>query len=134
MREALARISVNVKDWSGGTTIGGCLRSFNEGPARSLLGSKTLVVVISDGWDRGDCDLLANEMRRLGSRSYKVIWLNPLAGRPGYEPLVKGMQVVLPYVDDFLPLHNLKSFEALARQLGTIETRHPGKTWPGRAR
>jgi len=123
-----------VMDWSGGTRIGESLKEFNFKWSRRMLRRGAVVIIISDGWDRGDAHQLEQEIARLRRSVHRLIWLNPLAGRPGYEPLVKGMQVVLPYVDDFLPLHNLESFEALARQLGTIETRRPGKTWPGRAR
>ncbi len=118
--EALNRISQNVVDWSGGTTIGPCIREFNEGPGRSLLSSRTIVIIISDGWDRGDSDLLGNEMRRLNSRSYKVIWLNPLAGSANYQPICTGMKVALPYVDYFLPAHNLNALLGLNRVLKTL--------------
>lgn len=118
--EALNRMSENIRDWSGGTNIGNCLRDFNEGPGRSILGSKTIVVIISDGWDRGDCDTLAAEMIRLRSRTYKVIWLNPLAGSPTYQPICSGMKAALPYVDYFFPAHNLNALLTLSKVLGSL--------------
>ncbi|MBI4320963.1 MAG: VWA domain-containing protein [Chloroflexi bacterium] len=118
--EALARVALAVTDWSGGTTIGDCLRTFNEGAAKSILGKKSLVVLISDGWDRGDCETLAREMRRLSARSYKVIWLNPLAGSPHYQPICSGMKAAMPHVDYFLPAHNLQSLMTLSKLLVAI--------------
>lgn len=118
--DALSRLSQNVLDWSGGTAIGTSLREFNEGVGKSLLGSKTIVVIISDGWDRGDCDVLAAEMRRLRSRSYKIIWLNPLAGSPTYQPICSGMKSAMPYVDYFLPAHNLNALMILSKVLRSL--------------
>lgn len=118
--EALNRISQTVQDWSGGTAIGTSLREFNEGVGKSLLGSRTIVIIISDGWDRGDCDALSAEMRRLRSRSYKVLWLNPLAGSPSYQPICSGMKAALPFVDFFLPAHNLNSLLVLSKVLKSL--------------
>lgn len=117
LHSALAEISNTVKDWSGGTSIGTCLRAFNTGLGRSFLSSRTVVVIISDGWDRGDTDLLEQEMRHLARSSYKIIWLNPLLGSTSYQPLAKGMAAAVPYIDYFLPAHNLNSLIALARTL-----------------
>ena len=114
---ALEAISDKVADWSGGTSIGGCLHAFNYGPGRSKVTSRTVVVVVSDGWDRGDARLLGEEMRLLKRRSYKIIWLNPLLGNPQYQPLVKGIQAALPYVDYFLPAQNLSHLVKLGETL-----------------
>ena len=116
-RRRLRRVALQVHDWSGGTDIGNCVRRFNEDWARQLLGRRTVALVISDGWDRGDAALLAREMHRLRSACYKLIWLNPLLVDPAYEPLCKGMAAALPYVDYFLPFANLGSVQSLGKTL-----------------
>lgn len=121
--EALARISATVPDWSGGTSIGNSLRVFNDGDGKTILGKKSVVVIVSDGWDRGDCELLAHEMRRLRSACSKVIWLNPLAGSPNYQPICSGMKAVMPYVDYLLPAHNLNSLMELIKVLRGVSKR-----------
>ena len=83
------------------------------------------MVIISDGWDRGDPVLLAREMARLQRSCRRLIWLNPLLGAPGYQPLTQGMRAALPYVDNFLPVHNLRSLEALAALLGQVGDEAP---------
>ncbi len=118
--EALNRISESVPDWSGGTNIGTCLREFNNGAGKSLLSGRTIVVVISDGWDRGDSEAMAGEMQRLRSRAYKIIWLNPLAGSPDYQPICSGMKAALPYVDFFFPAHNLNALLVLSKVLKSL--------------
>jgi uncharacterized protein len=115
--QALERISRTVSDWSGGTRIGETLREFNLHWARRVLGQGAAVVFISDGWDRGDPVTLGAEMARLQRSAHRVIWLNPLLGSPDYEPLARGMRSALPFVDDFLPVHNLASLEAFGRHL-----------------
>ena len=80
-------------------------------------------MIISDGWDRGEPDLLATEIARLQRSCYRLIWLNPLLGAPDFEPLTRGLQAALPYVDDFLPIHNLNSLETLANYLSEIGPR-----------
>jgi uncharacterized protein with von Willebrand factor type A (vWA) domain len=109
-----------VMDWSGGTRIGESLRSFNYQWSRRVLRNSAAVIIISDGWDRGDTDLLGTEMARLQRSCHRLIWLNPLAGAPGYAPLVRGMRAALPYIDDFLPLHNLNSLEQIAMHLSVL--------------
>jgi uncharacterized protein len=116
-----------VFDWSGGTRIGASIREFNFKWSRRMLRRGAVVLVISDGWDRGDIDELEREIARLRRSVHRLIWLNPLAGKAGYEPVVKGMQAVLPYVDDFLPLNNLTSFKMLVEHLGRLETQHPNR-------
>ncbi len=114
---ALERISHSVVGWSGGTNIGRSLAAFNRDYAPSLVTHRTVVVVISDGWDRGDVTLLEREMQALKRRCYKILWLNPLLASENYEPLCKGMQAALPYLDLFLSVHNLNSLVALGRTL-----------------
>lgn len=120
---ALSGVSQAVTDWSGGTRIGECLERFNYDWARRVLAGGAVVLLISDGWDRGDPELLSKELDRLRRSCYRLIWLNPLLGSPEYEPLTRGMVAALPHVDDFLPVHNLKSLEELARHLERLERR-----------
>lgn len=115
---ALDEVAGAARDWSGGTRIGEALREHNFRWARRTLGSGAVAIIISDGWDRGDIDLLAQEMARLRRSVHRLIWLNPLLGAPDYRPLALGIRAALPYVDDFLPLHNLASLESLALELG----------------
>jgi uncharacterized protein with von Willebrand factor type A (vWA) domain len=89
-----------------------------------MLGRGAVAIIISDGWDRGDMDLLEREISRLRRSVSRLIWLNPLLGVPDYKPLVRGIQTALPYIDDFLPLHNLMSLEQIALQLGSLRINH----------
>jgi len=114
--EALDRLSREVEGWSGGTRIGASLSAFREGWG-DLVDRKTAFVILSDGWDTGEPELLARELRRLRARARKVIWLNPLLGSPDYEPRTRGMEAALPHVDLFAPVHDLESLEGLAREL-----------------
>lgn len=123
--QAIADVVASVDDWSGGTRIGESIKEFNFRWSRRVLRSGATVVVISDGWDRGDPQLLGAEMARLQRSCRRVIWLNPLLGAPGYQPLTQGIRASLPYVDHFLPIHNLKSMEALAKLLGAVEDTQP---------
>jgi uncharacterized protein with von Willebrand factor type A (vWA) domain len=104
-----------------GEPVLSCLRTFNYDWSRRVLGRGAVVIVISDGWDRGDMGLLSHEMNRLSRSASRLIWLNPLAGADDYEPLAKGIQAALPFCDDFLPLHNLHSLTQLAVLLGELE-------------
>ena len=116
---SLREVAQRAGDWGGGTDIGGCLRDFNDRYARELLRSSSTVVLLSDGWDRGDAALMSVEIARLRRRAHRLIWLNPLLGNPGYEPLTRGMRTALPHLDHFLPAHNLESLTRLARVLAT---------------
>ncbi len=122
---AIDEVSKAVPDWSGGTRIGDILRTFNFRWGRRVLGWGSVVLVISDGWDRGEPDLFGREMARLQRSSHRLIWLNPLAGAENYEPLTRGMRAAMPYIDDLLPIHNLASLEDLARHLNTLSDRRP---------
>lgn len=117
---ALADATAAIADWGGGTRIGESLKAFNYDWARRVLGRGAVVAVISDGWDRGDVALLEREVARLRRLADRLIWLNPLLGSEGYEPLTRGIRAVLPFVDDFLPVHNLESLEQLAHHLERI--------------
>ncbi len=121
VEQALREVSGAVQDWAGGTRIGESLKAFNFVWGRRVLGRGAVVLVISDGWDRGEPDLLAREMARLQRSCHRLIWLNPLLGSPEYEPLTRGIQAALPYVDDFLPVHNLASLEELADKLAALD-------------
>jgi len=110
---ALARAAEHVSHWSGGTRIGAALAELNREHGRRI-GRGAIIVVLSDGWDRGDPDVLAAEMARLRRCAYRVLWLNPLAADPRYEPLTRGMQAALPHVDHLLPGNSIASLEALA--------------------
>ena len=122
---ALREVSRVVPDWSGGTRIGDALRAFNFRWARRVLGRGALTLVISDGWDCGDPALLAGEIARLQRSSRRLIWLNPLLGSPDYEPLTRGIQAALPYIDDYLPEHNLASLADLAGHLAGLSEHRP---------
>jgi len=112
---ALRRLT-EVRDWSGGTRIGESIREFNQTWGR-LVDRRTIVLVLSDGWDTGEPDVLAQEMLTLKRRAARVIWLNPLLGNPSYEPLTRGMAAALPLVDHFAAAHNLASLRELAAHL-----------------
>lgn len=115
----------SVVDWSGGTRIGDAIADFNRRWARRVLGRGAVVVVVSDGCDRGDPGSLAAAMRFLGQRAHRLIWLNPLLGDSRYQPRTRGMVAALPFVDDFLPVHNLHSLEQLAEHLRNVPPRRP---------
>jgi uncharacterized protein with von Willebrand factor type A (vWA) domain len=112
---ALRRLT-EVRDWSGGTRIGESIREFNQTWGR-LVDRRTIVLLLSDGWDTGEPDVLAEEMLTLKRRAARVIWLNPLLGNPSYEPLTRGMAAALPLVDHFAAAHNLASLRELAAHL-----------------
>ena len=118
--EVIKQMSDQVHDWAGGTNIGGCLRELNEQQAHQMLSSHTVAVILSDGWDQGDADLMRSEMEQLRRRVNKIIWLNPLLGNANYQPLCKGMQTALPFLDHFLPVHNLESLSEATRLLRTL--------------
>ena len=123
--DAVRDVSNSVQDWSGGTRIGDALHYFNHKWARRVLGRGAVVLVISDGWDRGDASMLQVEMDRLQHSSHRLIWLNPLLGSPDYRPLTIGMKTALPYIDNFLPAHNLDSLISLGNLLQTIDDSRP---------
>jgi uncharacterized protein with von Willebrand factor type A (vWA) domain len=117
---ALARVADSVNDWAGGTRIGESFRTFNQVWARRSLRTSGVVIVVSDGWDRGDPALVATETARLRRNCHRLVWLNPLAGTPGYQPLAGGMRAAYPYIDDFLPAGTVASLERLGEILGGV--------------
>ena len=119
----LDSVSKGVHDFSGGTRIGTALADFNRKWARRVLGHGAVVIIISDGWDRGDPSQLAAELNHLRRSSHRLIWLNPLIGSAGYEPLTRGMAAALPYCDDFLAAHNVQALDDLGRLLAGLGRR-----------
>jgi uncharacterized protein with von Willebrand factor type A (vWA) domain len=111
---ALRQASARVQDWSGGTRLGECLRRFNDQWGVRGMARNAIVVILSDGWDRGDPDALAEQMRRLQRVTYRTIWVNPLKVTPGYAPLARGMAAALPFVDEFVEGHSVAAMEQLA--------------------
>ena len=117
-QEAMKRVGDKVTNWSGGTKIGESLHQFIRNYGSKVLNGKSVVLIMSDGWDTGDLELLGSSMRQIHRKCGKVIWLNPLAGNPNYSPLeVGGMQVSLPYIDVFTSGHSIDSLKDLARHL-----------------
>jgi uncharacterized protein with von Willebrand factor type A (vWA) domain len=111
---ALAAAATRVVDWSGGTRLGDGLREFNDDWGVPGLARGAVVVIVSDGWERGDVSRLGEEMARLARVAHRVVWVNPLKASPGYAPLAAGMAAALPHVDEFVEGHSLASLEALA--------------------
>jgi uncharacterized protein len=111
---AIAATAHRVVDWSGGTRLGEALREFNDRWGVRGMARGSIVVILSDGWDRGDPDVLAEQMARLGRVAYRIVWVNPLKASPDFAPLARGMAAALPYVDEFVEGHSLASLEHLA--------------------
>jgi uncharacterized protein len=111
---ALRHAADAVSDWSGGTRLGDGLRAFNDRWGVRGLARGAVVVVLSDGWDRGDPTVLGDELARLRRVAHRVVWVNPLKASPGYAPLAGGMAAALPHVDEFVEGHSVASLEALA--------------------
>jgi hypothetical protein len=116
---ALERAAAAVVDFAGGTRIGAALAELNRAHGRRL-GRGAVVVILSDGWDRGDPELLAAEMARLRRSAHRLIWLNPLAAHSDYEPLTRGMRAAIPHTDRLLPGNSLASLEELAVMLEAL--------------
>jgi uncharacterized protein with von Willebrand factor type A (vWA) domain len=113
--EALHQAGDAVVDWAGGTRLGDGLRRFNDRWGVRGMARGAVVVIVSDGWDRGDPATLASEMERLRRVTHRLVWVNPLKASPGYAPLARGMAAALPHVDQFLEGHSVASLEELAR-------------------
>ncbi len=114
---ALVAAGEAVPDWSGGTRLGETLKVFVDRWGRRGLARGAVVVVLSDGWERGDCRLLGEQVRRLSRVAHRVVWVNPHRGKAGYEPVQAGVLAVLPHVDDFLAGHSLATFSDLVEVL-----------------
>jgi hypothetical protein len=115
--DALLKLQEQAGSWSGGTRIGSSLATLNRS-YRYLLKSQTVLIILSDGMDTGAPELLAQQMQLLHRRCARLIWLNPLAGRPGYSPKTRGMEAAIPFVDVFAPAHNIESLRNLAKYIG----------------
>ena len=111
---AIQRAAAAAPDWSSGTRIGDALKEFNDTYGRRALSRGAVIVIVSDGWERQDPELVGREMARLARAAYAVVWVNPLKVSPGYAPLARGMAAALPYVDRFVEGHSLASLERLA--------------------
>ncbi len=127
---AIAEATQAIPDWGGGTRIGDAIKKFNHDWGRRVLRGGAVTLLISDGWDRGEPEMLGKEMERLQKMTHRLIWLNPLLSSDRYEPLTRGLEAALPFVDDFLPVHSLSTLEDLAAHLalldskGDLPTRH----------
>jgi uncharacterized protein len=121
---AFEAAAARVQDWSGGTRIGASLKAYNDEWGRRSMTRGAVVVILSDGCERGDAQLAGKEMERLARQAFAVVWVNPLKGHIEYEPLAGGMRAALPFVDRFLSGHDVASLESLGRVLGGIERRH----------
>jgi len=115
-QRALERLSAKVHGWSGGTRIGASLSTFNAEWLRRI-DKRTIVIILSDGWDIGEPEQLVKELSQLKKRAGRLIWLNPLLGNSSYQPLTRGMQAALPFISVFAPAHDLASLRALEPQL-----------------
>ena len=118
--DAVTAVAGVVPDWSGGTRIGSALRQFHQRWARQALRGGPVVLLISDGWDRGDPEELRDQMARLQRSCRRLVWLNPLIGTADYAPLTRGLQAALPFVDDFLPVRTLRNLVDLALHLNAL--------------
>jgi uncharacterized protein with von Willebrand factor type A (vWA) domain len=127
LQHAVDAISNVVPDWSGGTRIGPALRQFHQRWARRVLHQAPVVLLISDGWDRGDPQVLREQVARLQRSCHRLIWLNPLIGTVNYAPLTRGLQAALPYVEDFLAARTLTDLADLAVHLGAVASRAPSR-------
>ncbi len=117
---AIAAVTLAVSDWSGGTRIGAAIKEFHQRWGRRVLNGGPVVLLVSDGWDRGDPAELSNQIARLQRSCHRLVWLNPLLGSAGYEPLTRGLKAALPFVDDFLPARTLTNLVDLAVHLNAL--------------
>lgn len=117
MDSALSAIMEKVHSWSGGTQIGSSLEAFCKNYGHKILTNKTLTIILSDGWDNGDPELVVTHMKYIKNRSLKVLWLNPLAGNTNWKPDVQAMRAALPYLDGLLPFHNLKDLQEVVKRI-----------------
>ncbi len=129
MDRALDEAAKLIVDWAGGTRIGACLEDFNRHWGRRVLRRGAIVVLVSDGCERGSPERLARELTRIRGRCHRLIWLNPYAGNPAYRNRLAGTRTTASLVDEFLPLHDLKAvgdFVAVLRDM----PKHPRRTYP----
>jgi len=119
LARVLKQVGDHVQDWSGGTKIGECIAQFVARFSQEMSHTRSIVLVLSDGWDRGEPELMREEIQNLRRRVHKLIWLNPLLGDQDYQPLARGMRTALPYLDEFLAFNNL---ESLVRLVGSLRS------------
>ena len=115
---ALVRASAAAPDWAGGTRLGEALRAFNDGFGRRGMARDAVVVVFSDGWERGDPALLGREMERLSRLAYRIVWVNPRVAAPGFAPRTGGMAAALPHIDELVSGHSLAALDAVVGAIG----------------
>jgi uncharacterized protein with von Willebrand factor type A (vWA) domain len=120
IQETLAEVEQTAQHWSGGTDIGGALANFNRSLLREGSATSTITIIVSDGYDQGDPAVVRREMQALRRRSRAIVWINPLLGTEGYQPIAQGLRAALPYVDYFLPANDLQSLRELCRTLGSV--------------
>lgn len=120
---ALSKVATTVHDWSGGTMIGEALADWNRLWSRRLSRGGPIALILSDGWDCGDPEVLSREMARLARTVHSVLWLNPLAARSDYRPATKGMQAVLPHIDHLLPAASVVDLRGVVRLLDSLQSR-----------
>ncbi|VBB41348.1 conserved hypothetical protein [uncultured Desulfatiglans sp.] len=120
VEKAIQRMSEEMPEWSGGTRIGYSLHQFNTTQGMRMLNRRTVILILSDGWDLGGKALLEKEMKILHRKAHTVIWLNPLAGDPGYQPVCRGMQAALPYIHHFMPATSLQDLNQVGHLLSRV--------------
>ncbi len=123
VEKALERMAREFPEWSGGTRIGFSLHEFNQAESGRMVNRRTVVLILSDGWDLGAKDMLRREMAALSRKAHRIIWLNPLAGDPDFQPVCKGMRAALPYVDHLLPADSLESLRRVGGMLSRVMAR-----------
>jgi uncharacterized protein with von Willebrand factor type A (vWA) domain len=117
-RAALERAGAAAPDWAGGTRLGEALRAFNDRFGRRGMARDAVVVVLSDGWERGDHALVGREMERLSRLAYRIVWVNPRVAAPGFQPVTGGMAAALPYVDELVSGHSLAALDEVVEAIG----------------
>jgi len=125
---ALSNAANAVEDWSGGTRLGESIGAFNDEWAVRGMARGAVVVVLSDGWDRGEPQLMAEQMARLDRVAYRIVWSNPLKATEGYAPLARGMAAALPYLAEFVEGHSLRALEELAMAVNRSAEQTPAST------
>ena len=120
LHDAIGHLNNNVNNWSSGTKIGACLETFNQEYARTVMNSRNMTIILSDGLDTGEPFLLASQLKKIKLRTKKLIWLNPLKGHDDYLPLAKGMKAALPEIDKFASAHNLDCLLELEKILKNV--------------
>ncbi len=128
---AIQRAAAVAPDWASGTRIGDALKTFNDRHGRRGMARGAVIVVLSDGWERGDPELVAREMQRLARLAYRVVWVNPRAAAAGFEPRAGGMAAALPFCDAFVSGHNLRALDEVIDAIAAprVDDLDPGASW-----